>query len=78
MEFFKEDDPMQSILKWLCERLMETELEAKLGAQKSDRLAERQGYRSGFRVRRFDTRMGTIYLMVSKVRNGGYIPFLDG
>jgi len=26
-------------------------------------------------VRRFDTRMGTMYLMVPKLRNGGYIPF---
>lgn len=73
--FIGEDDPMQSMLKWLCERLMETEVEAKLGAEKSERAAERQGYRSGYRVRRFDTRMGTIYLMVPKVRNGGYIPF---
>ena len=33
------------------------------------------GYRSGYRPRRLDTRMGTMYLMVPKVRQGGYIPF---
>lgn len=54
---------------------METEVQTKLGAEKSERVANRQGYRSGYRVRRFDTRMGTMYLMVPKIRNGGYIPF---
>ena len=75
LKFITDEDPMQSMLKWLCERLMETEVENKLCAEKSERNNERQGYRSGYRVRRFDTRMGTIYLMVPKIRNGGYIPF---
>ena len=75
MKFISEEDPMQSMLKWLCERLMEVEVESKLCAEKSERNKERRGYRSGYRVRRFDTRMGTMYLMVPKIRNGGYIPF---
>ena len=75
LKFIADEDPMQSMLKWLCERLMETEVENKLCAEKSERNHERQGYRSGYRIRRFDTRMGTIYLMVPKIRNGGYIPF---
>jgi len=75
LKFIADEDPMQSMLKWLCERLMEAEVENKLCAEKSERNNERQGYRSGYRVRRFDTRMGTIYLMVPKIRNGGYIPF---
>ncbi|KMO85123.1 transposase, partial [Megasphaera cerevisiae DSM 20462] len=60
MKFISEEDPMQSMLKWLCERLMEVEVESKLCAEKSERNKERQGYRSGYRVRRFDTRMGTM------------------
>jgi transposase-like protein len=75
LKFISDEDPMQSMLKWLCERLMEAEVNSKLCAEKSERTRERQGYRSGYRVRRFDTRMGTIYLMVPKIRNGGYIPF---
>ena len=75
LKFISDEDPMQSMLKWLCERLMEAEVNSKLCAEKSERNKERQGYRSGYRVRRFDTRMGTIYLMVPKIRNGGYIPF---
>ena len=75
MKFVLDEDPMQAMLKWLCEKLMEAEVESKLCAEKSERSSERQGYRSGYRVRRFDTRMGTMYLMVPKIRNGGYIPF---
>ena len=75
LNFISNDDPMLSMLKWLCEKLMETEVQTKLGAEKSERVANRQGYRSGYRVRRFDTRMGTMYLIVPKIRNGGYIPF---
>jgi putative transposase len=75
MKFVSDEDPMLAMLKWLCERLMEAEVETKLGVEKSERSADRQGYRSGYRARRFDTRMGTMYLMVPKIRNGGYIPF---
>ena len=68
-------DPMLYLLKWLCTMLMEAEISQKLGAEKSQRVSERNGYRCGYRPRRLDTRMGTIYLMVPKVRSGGYIPF---
>lgn len=68
-------DPMLSMLEWLCARLMETEVNVKIGADKNVRSEARKGYRSGYRVRRMDTRMGTIYLMVPKLRSGGYIPF---
>ena len=54
---------------------MEAEVSLKLNADKSERSDGRSGYRSGYRPRRLDTRLGTIYLMVPKVRQGGYIPF---
>lgn len=44
-------------------------------SQKSKRTDNHTGYRSGYRVRRFDTRMGTMYLFVPKLRKGGYVPF---
>jgi len=75
LQFITEEDPMLAMLKWLCEQLMEAEVSAKLNASKSERTPERSGYRSGYRVRRFDTRMGTMYLVVPKIRNGGYVPF---
>ena len=74
LKFLADEDPMLSMLKWLCEQLMEIEVSAKINAIKSERTPERTGYRSGYRVRRFDTRLGTMYLFVPKIRNGGYIP----
>ena len=68
-------DPMLSMLEWLCTQLMEAEVDQQLGAEKSQRSDGRSGYRSGYRPSRLDTRMGTMYLMVPKVRQGGYIPF---
>ena len=68
-------DPMLSMLEWLCEQMMEAEVSMKLSTDKNERADGRSGYRSGYRPRRLDTRLGTIYLMVPKVRQGGYIPF---
>ncbi len=75
LQFITEDDPMLSMLRWLCDQLMEAEVSSKVNAGKSERSSERSGYRCGYRPRRFDTRMGTMYLFVPKVRKGGYIPF---
>ncbi len=75
LKFVTEKDPMLEMLKWLCEQLMEAELSSQIGADKSERSDLRNGYRAGYRPRRFDTRMGTMYLMVPKPRKGGYIPF---
>jgi putative transposase len=74
-QFMGMDDPMRSMLEWLCNQLMEAEVSHQIGAKKHAQSEERISSRSGYRVRRFDTRMGTSYLMVPKVRKGGYIPF---
>ena len=66
LQCMTQPDPMLSMLEWLCTRLMETEVDQQLGAEKSQRSDGRS---------RLDTRMGTMYLMVPKVRQGGYIPF---
>jgi len=75
LKFLGEPDPMLSMLEWLCHKMMEVEVENKLNAGKGEHSPNRTGYRSGTRVRRFDTRMGTIYLLIPKVRKGGYVPF---
>ena len=61
-----QEDPMLFLLDWLCEQLMEAEVSTKVQAAKTERAEERMGYRSGYRPRRFDTRMGTLYLLVPK------------
>jgi putative transposase len=68
-------DPMLSMLEWLCTRLMEAEVSGIVGAEKNAHNPSRRDYRCGYRPRRLDTRMGTMYLMVPKLRNQGYIPF---
>ncbi|MBN2860550.1 MAG: transposase [Sphaerochaetaceae bacterium] len=68
--FITEDDPMLAILQWVTEKMIKVEV-----AQKGKHSTERTGYLSGTRVRRFDTRMGTMYLTIPKVRKGGYVPF---
>ena len=75
LECMAQPDPMLSMLEWLCKQLMEAEVTEAIGAEKNERSANRNNYRCGYRVRRLDTRMGTMYLMVPKLRSGGYIPF---
>ncbi len=75
LECMGKPDPMLNMLKWLCDQLMEAEISGQLGAEKNERSEGRGGYRSGYRPRRLDTRMGTMYLLIPKARNGGYIPF---
>ncbi len=70
-----EADPMLSMLEWLCVQLMGAGGSSKLGAEKDEHSNDRTGSRSGYRPRRYDTRMGTMYLLIPKIRNGGYIPF---
>ena len=75
LQFISEPDPLYSMLEWMANQLMEFEVAQKCGAEKGKHDENRIAQRSGTRVRRFDTRMGTVYLLVPKLRKGGYIPF---
>jgi transposase-like protein len=66
---------MLSMLEWLCAQLMEAEGSGLVGAEKNARNPFRSDYRCGYRPRRLDTRMGTMYLMIPKLRSRGYVPF---
>jgi transposase-like protein len=74
-EFLFSKDPIFEMLSWLLSEFMRAESEAKVGAAKNQHSPNRKTYFSGYRPRRFDTRLGTIYLLVPKLRKGGYIPF---
>jgi len=73
--FISEDDPILAMREWVSQQMMQIEAEAKVGARKGKHSKERRTYFSGTRVRRMDTRLGTIYLFIPKLRKGGYIPF---
>jgi transposase-like protein len=75
LQFVGEADPLLSMLEWMTQQLMQVEAEARVGAEKGKHTTERKTHFSGYRWRRFDTRLGTTYLCVPKLRNGGYVPF---
>jgi transposase-like protein len=75
VDFIGQEDPILAMLEWTAQRMMEIEAEAKVGAEKGKHSTERKTYFSGTRVRRMDTRLGTVYLFIPKLRKGGYIPF---
>ena len=54
--------PMWNILKWLCSELMEADFSQQLRAERSERAGSWRGYHCGYRPRRLDARMGTMYL----------------
>jgi hypothetical protein len=70
-QFVGEEDPLLSMLQWTTQQLMQVEAENKVGAEKGKHASDRRTYFSGYRWRRFDTRLGTTYLCVPKLRNGG-------
>jgi len=75
VEFIGQEDPILAMLEWTAQQMMQVEAEAKVGAGKGEHSQERKTYFSGTRVRRMDTRLGTVYLFIPKLRKGGYIPF---
>jgi transposase-like protein len=75
MDVTTEADPLYSMLQWVTESMMQLEAEQNVGVQKGTHSTARTTHFSGTRLRRFDTRLGTMYLVVPKLRKGGYIPF---
>ncbi len=74
-EISESGNPLLTMLRMICQEMMELEVNQQLNADRSQRNEGRTGYRSGYRERRLDTRLGTLKLDVPKVRKGGYVPF---
>src|SRR5215475_368939 len=55
---------------------MECEVAGLIGADRYERTNDRQTYRNGYRLRTWDTRVGTIELAIPKLRAGSYFPSL--
>lgn len=58
--------PMLEMLQWVIDKFMGIEVAHKTGAEKGVHAESRTGYRCGYRIRCFDTRIGTVYLSVQK------------
>lgn len=59
----------------MTQNLIQCEAENVVGAEKGKHDPDRKTNFSGTRTRRLHTRMGILYLMIPKVRKGGYVPF---
>ena len=69
-----EADVLQEGVRWLVQELMEAEVSAQIGAKRYARRAERTTQRNGYRTRSWDIRVGTLDLIIPKLRSGSYFP----
>ena len=77
VEFIGEPDLLYCMLQWLLDKMMEIETSNKAEAVKGSHSTTRTTHFSGYRPRRFDNRLGTMYPLDPKLRKGGYILFLS-
>lgn len=72
----QDGDVLREGIRVLAQALMESEVAGLIGADRHERTADRTAYRNGYRLRTWDTRVGTIELAIPKVRPGTYFPSL--
>ena len=69
-------DLLGEMVKMAAELLMDADVDVLCNASYGERSEDRLNSRNGHRVRRWDTRAGTISLEVPKLRKGTYLPSL--
>src|SRR5918912_1657840 len=67
-------DVLAEGMRWLLQELMEAEVSAQIGADRYERTSERTAQRNGYRMRPWDTRLGTLELQIPKLRTGSCFP----
>lgn len=67
-------DMLREMVRIFAEALMGAEVDQRCGAGPGERSAERVNHRNGYRLRRWDTRVGSIDLAIPKLRQGTYFP----
>jgi putative transposase len=67
-------DLLRELLRMFINRLMSAEADAVCGAAYGTTSPDRTNRRNGYRARDFDTRAGTLDLVISKLREGTYFP----
>lgn len=72
----QDGDVLREGIRVLSQALMESEVAGLIGADRYERTHDRQTYRNGYRLRTWDTRVGTIELAIPKLRAGSYFPSL--
>jgi len=72
----QDGDVLREGIRVLSQALMESEVAGLIGADRYERTSDRQTYHNGYRLRTWDTRVGTIELAIPKLRAGSYFPSL--
>jgi len=67
-------DLLREMVATFVQALMSAEADVLCGAPYGERSVERVNRRNGYRERDFDTRAGTIELLLPKLRSGSYFP----
>ncbi len=67
-------DLLRELVSGVVQALMSAEVDAVCGAEYGERSPDRTNSRNGYRERRWDTRVGTIPLLIPKLREGSYYP----
>jgi putative transposase len=67
-------DLLREMVRAFAERLMSAEVDALCNATYGEVTPERLNSRNGYRMRDFDTRVGSIELAIPKLRSGSYHP----
>jgi len=71
-------DVLREMLSTVLHTVMSAEAEAACGAEYGQRSNGRTNHRNGYRIRPFETRVGSMDLKVPKLRKGSYFPsFLE-
>lgn len=68
------NDLLREMVRSFAEGLMGAEADVLCGARYGETSPERVNFRNGYRVRRWDTRVGSIDLRIPKLRQGSYFP----
>ncbi len=69
---------LREMIGFAAQRLMALETDALCGAEHGERTGERLNQRNGYRDRDWETRAGTVELLIPKLRKGSYFPgFLE-
>ncbi len=70
----QDGDVLRKGIRVLSQALMETEVAGLIGADRHERTPDRTGHRNGYRLRTWDTRVGTIELAIPRCGRGRICP----
>jgi hypothetical protein len=71
-------DVLKELLQLVVETAIRAQFDEQIGAAPFERSERRRDQRNGYRERRFDTRLGSLDLVIPRPREGGFTPTGNG